>query len=158
MGNVKGAEEALELREEARGKGKKVAFTNGVFDILHLGHLEYLTESKKLADLLIVGLNSDSSARLLKGEGRPLNNETDRAELLSGLECVAAVVIFPEETPLELIKILKPEFLVKGSDYSIDEIVGKEFVESYGGEVRSIPLKAGYSTSSLLEKISRAKI
>ena len=154
MGKVMQVEEALEVRQEARRKGEKVVFTNGVFDLLHVGHLDYLTKSKKMADLLIVGLNSDSSSRLLKGEGRPLNSETDRAELLTGLKCVDLVVIFPEETPLELIKILKPDILVKGSDYSIDEIVGSEFVESYGGKVLSIELKAGYSTSGLIEKIS----
>jgi len=154
LGKVMQVEEALEVRQEARRKGEKVVFTNGVFDLLHVGHLDYLTKSKKMADLLIVGLNSDSSSRLLKGEGRPLNSETDRAELLTGLKCVDLVVIFPEETPLELIKILKPDILVKGSDYSIDEIVGSEFVESYGGKVLSIELKAGYSTSGLVEKIS----
>ena len=154
MGKVMQVEEALEVRQEARRKGEKVVFTNGVFDLLHVGHLDYLTKSKKMADLLIVGLNTDSSSRLLKGEGRPLNSETDRAELLTGLKCVDLVVIFPEETPLELIKILKPDILVKGSDYSIDEIVGSEFVESYGGKVLSIELKAGYSTSGLIEKIS----
>lgn len=154
MGKVMQVEEALEVRQEARRKGEKVVFTNGVFDLLHVGHLDYLTKSKKMADLLIVGLNSDSSSRLLKGEGRPLNSETDRAELLTGLKCVDLVVIFPEETPLELIKILKPDLLVKGSDYSTDEIVGSEFVESYGGKVLSIELKAGYSTSGLIEKIS----
>lgn len=154
MGKVMQVEEALEVRQEARRKGEKVVFTNGVFDLLHVGHLDYLTKSKKMADLLIVGLNSDSSSRLLKGEGRPLNSETDRAELLTGLKCVDLVVIFPEETPLELIKILKPDFLVKGSDYSTDEIVGREFVESYGGKVLSIELKAGYSTSDLIERIS----
>lgn len=154
MGKVMQVEEALEVRQEARRKGEKVVFTNGVFDLLHVGHLDYLTKSKKMADLLIVGLNSDSSSRLLKGEGRPLNSETDRAALLTGLKCVDLVVIFPEETPLELIKILKPDLLVKGSDYSTDEIVGREFVESYGGKVLSIELKAGYSTSDLIERIS----
>ncbi|MCH8927871.1 MAG: D-glycero-beta-D-manno-heptose 1-phosphate adenylyltransferase [Candidatus Marinimicrobia bacterium] len=154
MGKAIRAEDALQLREEARTDGKKVVFTNGVFDLLHVGHLDYLTKSKKMADLLIVGLNSDSSANLLKGEGRPLNSEMDRAELLSGFKCVDAVVIFPEETPLELIKILKPDFLVKGSDYSLNEIVGREFVESYGGKVLSIELRRGYSTNSLIEKIS----
>jgi len=154
LGKVMQVEEALEVRQEARRKGEKVVFTNGVFDLLHVGHLDYLTKSKKMADLLIVGLNTDSSSRLLKGEGRPLNSETDRAELLTGLKCVDLVVIFPEETPLELIKILKPDFLVKGSDYSTDEIVGSEFVESYGGKVLSIELKAGYSTSDLIERIS----
>ena len=154
MGKAMRLEKALEVREEARRQGKKVVFTNGVFDLLHVGHLDYLTKSKKKGDLLIVGLNSDSSSNLLKGEGRPLNSELDRAELLTGLECVDLVVIFPEETPLELIKILKPDFLVKGSDYSLDNIVGREFVESYGGKVLSIELKAGYSTSSLIKKIS----
>ena len=154
MGKVMQVEEALEVRQEARRKGEKVVFTNGVFDLLHVGHLDYLTKSKKMADLLIVGLNTDSSSRLLKGEGRPLNSETDRAALLTGLKCVDLVVIFPEETPLEMIKILKPDLLVKGSDYSTDEIVGSEFVESYGGKVLSIELKAGYSTSDLIERIS----
>ena len=114
------------LRDAAKARGNNVVFTNGVFDILHVGHLRYLTESKKLGELLIIGVNSDSSARKIKGEGKPINTEADRMELLAGLSCVDMVFAFSEETPTEVIRKIKPDYLVKGSDYAIEDIVGKE--------------------------------
>ena len=154
MGELLRFEEVGAIGEKAHNEGKSIVFTNGVFDILHLGHLNYLEKSKKLGDLLVIGVNSDRSTRSIKGKGRPLNGERDRALLLAGLKCVDIVVIFDEESPLEVIKKLRPDFLVKGSDYAVEEIVGKEEVESRGGEVRRIPLLEGYSTTLLLQKIS----
>lgn len=131
----------------------KIAFTNGCFDILHRGHVEYLEKAKEKADILIVGLNSDNSVRLLKGEGRPYVSEGDRAFILSRLEAVDIVCIFTEETPLELIKKAQPDVLIKGGDYTVDTIVGRKIVESSGGKVLTIPLVTGRSTTSILNKI-----
>lgn len=131
----------------------KIAFTNGCFDILHRGHVEYLEKAKEKADILIVGLNSDNSVRILKGEGRPYVSEGDRAFILSRLEAVDIVCIFTEETPLELIKKAQPDVLIKGGDYTVDTIVGREIVESSGGKVLTIPLVTGRSTTSILNKI-----
>ena len=156
MGELRRFEEVGAIGEKAHKEGKKIVFTNGVFDILHLGHLNYLEESKKLGDLLVIGVNSDRSTRSIKGQGRPLNRERDRALLLAGFRCVDIVFLFDEESPLEAIRKLRPDFLVKGSDYTIEEIVGKKEVEAHGGEVRRIPLLEGYSTSFLLQKISDA--
>lgn len=153
MGRVIEIEELSRLIEGSRREGSKIVFTNGVFDILHAGHLDYLDRSKKLGDILIVGVNTDQSAKAIKGPDRPFNSEDDRAALLAGLECVDYVTLFSEETPIKLISSLRPELLVKGADYSADEVVGKEFLESYGGEVKLIPLKEGFSTSSLIDKI-----
>lgn len=132
---------------------KTIVFTNGCFDIIHAGHVRYLKEAAKLGDLLIVGLNSDSSVRLLKGEGRPINCEADRAEVLCSLECVDYVIIFDDKTPLCLIEAIKPDLLVKGGDYAPDEVVGKEIVESYGGKVGIIPLVEGKSTTGTIRRI-----
>ncbi len=132
---------------------KKIVFTNGCFDIIHVGHAKYLFEAKSFGDILIVGLNSDDSTSRLKGDKRPINNESDRAFVLSALEPVDYVVIFDEDTPAELIKIVKPDVLVKGGDYTKENIVGAEFVESFGGEVKVIPFVEGKSTTSLIEKI-----
>lgn len=156
MGELKRFEEVGAISEKAHNEGKKIVFTNGIFDILHLGHLNYLEESRKLGDLLVIGVNSDRSTRSRKGKGRPLNGERDRARLLAGLKCVDIVVLFDEDSPLELIKKVRPDFLVKGSDYSAEEIVGKKEVEAQGGEVRRIPLLEGYSTTLMLQKISKA--
>ncbi len=131
----------------------KIAFTNGCFDILHRGHVEYLEKAKEKADILIVGLNSDNSVRLLKGEGRPYVSEGDRAFILSRLEAVDIVCIFNEDTPLELIKKTQPDVLIKGGDYTVDNIVGREIVESSGGKVLTIPLVTGRSTTSIINKI-----
>lgn len=153
MGEVITANELSRLIEKSRRDGLKIVFTNGVFDILHAGHLDYLSKSKKLGDILIVGLNSDESTKAIKGEERPFNNEEDRAALLAGLECVDYVTLFSETTPINLIKSVKPDLLVKGADYSADEVVGKDVVESFGGEVKLIPFKEGFSTSRLIDKI-----
>ena len=132
---------------------EKVVFTNGCFDVLHRGHVEYLNEAKELGTKLIVGLNSDSSVKRLKGDERPINTEIDRKFLLENLKSVDEVIIFNEDTPLELIKTLMPSVLVKGGDWPIEKIVGHEIVLASGGEVKSLSFKNGYSTTNTLEKI-----
>ncbi len=134
-------------------KNKKIVFTNGCFDILHRGHVTYLSEAKKLGDLLIVGLNSDESVKRLKGPQRPINNENDRMFVLSQLKSVDFVEIFTEETPLNLILKISPQVLVKGGDWKIDQIVGAKEVISRGGEVFSLNFVDGYSTTSVIQKI-----
>ena len=134
--------------------GQKVVFTNGCFDLLHLGHVRYLEEARSLGDALIVGVNTDASVqRLNKEPARPINPEGDRAALLAALACVDRVVLFPEDTPLELITALQPDILVKGGDYALEEIVGREVVLARGGAVKVIPLVPGYSTTALLSRI-----
>jgi D-beta-D-heptose 7-phosphate kinase/D-beta-D-heptose 1-phosphate adenosyltransferase len=140
-----------------RTKGRKVVFTNGCFDLFHTGHLKLLREARKLGDALVVAINSDKSVRKLKGAGRPYITEADRAILLSALDCVDYLVVFEEDTPLELIKELKPDVLVKGGDYKPEDVVGGEFVRSYGGKIKIIPLVKGVSTSSLAEKIKNSR-
>jgi rfaE bifunctional protein nucleotidyltransferase chain/domain len=130
-----------------------IAFTNGCFDILHRGHVHYLESAKEPADILVVGLNSDSSVTKLKGADRPYVKEDDRAFILSRLEPVDIVVIFEEDTPIELLKKVKPDLLIKGGDYSIDQVVGKELVESYGGKVYVAPLVKGLSSTNIITKI-----
>jgi D-glycero-beta-D-manno-heptose 1-phosphate adenylyltransferase len=134
-------------------RGKKIVFTNGCFDILHRGHVAYLNEARKLGDALIVGLNADASVKRLKGPERPINNENDRLFVMKNLKCVDAVEIFTEDTPLELIKALRPLVLVKGGDWSVDQIVGGREVISWGGEVLSLTFVDGYSTTSVIKKI-----
>lgn len=136
-----------------RFDGKKVVFTNGCFDILHRGHVTYLNEARKLGDALIVGLNSDASVKRLKGPQRPINNELDRMFVMQNLRCVDAVEIFAEDTPLELIKLIRPKVLVKGGDWKIDQIVGGREVISWGGEVLSLNFVNGYSTTTVINKI-----
>lgn len=136
-----------------RMRGKKIVFTNGCFDILHRGHVAYLNEARKLGDALIVGLNADASVKRLKGPERPINNENDRLFVMKNLKCVDAVEIFTEDTPLELIKALRPLVLVKGGDWSVDQIVGGREVISWGGEVLSLTFVDGYSTTSVIKKI-----
>ncbi|MCR4848531.1 MAG: D-glycero-beta-D-manno-heptose 1-phosphate adenylyltransferase [Bacteroidales bacterium] len=131
-------------------QGLKVVFTNGCFDILHRGHVEYLAKAADMGDVLVVGLNTDASVRRLKGKGRPINNEEARALVLASLSFVDAVVLFDEDTPLELIKAVHPDVLVKGADYKPEEIVGADFVTSYGGTVATIPLVEGYSTTKII--------
>jgi rfaE bifunctional protein nucleotidyltransferase chain/domain len=133
--------------------GRKIVFTNGCFDILHLGHIEYLARAADMGDQLIVGLNSDSSVTKLKGFDRPLNNEGARAMLLASLSFVSAVVLFDEDTPLELIRLTEPDILVKGSDYKIEEIAGHEIVLARGGRIETIELTKGYSTTALIHRI-----
>lgn len=134
---------------------KRIVFTNGCFDILHVGHLHYLQAARKLGDVLWVGLNSDQSVKSIKGDTRPINTETDRAELLMGLSCVDHVIIFNEETPYDLIKTILPHILVKGGDWKVDEIVGSDIVLRAGGEVRSLTFEDGYSTSQIIDKIKK---
>lgn len=134
-------------------KSKKIVFTNGCFDILHRGHVTYLTEARKLGDLLVVGLNSDASVKRLKGPERPINNELDRQYVLSQLKAVDCVEIFQEDTPLNLILKVRPKVLVKGGDWKLDQIVGAKEVIAYGGEVFSLSFVDGYSTTSLIHKI-----
>lgn len=144
---------AKTLVEELKLQGKKVVFTNGCFDILHVGHLRYLTEAKKQGDILIVGINSDSSVRSLKGTGRPINNEIDRAEMISGLKCVDFTVIFNELTPIEIIDELKPSIHVKGGDYTKEALPETIAVEKHGGEVIILPFVEGKSTTKIVNKI-----
>ena len=138
-----------------RATGKTVVFTNGVFDLLHVGHLRYLQQARALGDALIVGLNSDRSVRANKGAGRPITPEAERAEILSALACVDGVVVFDEDTPHEIIAALQPDILVKGADWAADAIVGRDVVEARGGRVVRVPIEAGHSTSALVEKIRR---
>jgi rfaE bifunctional protein nucleotidyltransferase chain/domain len=140
-------------RERMRREGKRVVFTNGCFDLLHSGHVRYLTEARGLGDALIVGLNSDRSVRALKGEGRPILNEAERAEVIGALEAVDFVVVFDEDTPQELIARLLPDVLVKGGDWPLDQIVGREEVEATGGRVVSLGYLKGSSTSDLIARI-----
>lgn len=132
---------------------KTIVFTNGCFDILHPGHITYLNEAKQLGDLLVIGLNSDSSVKRLKGADRPVNNERDRAFMLENLKSVDAVQVFGEDTPYELIKSLKPDVLVKGGDWKVEQIVGHDIVRSYGGKVMSLSFQDGYSTTNLIKEI-----
>jgi rfaE bifunctional protein nucleotidyltransferase chain/domain len=148
-----GLEELPGILEPTREGGGKVVFTNGVFDIIHKGHVWYLEKARALGDVLVVGLNSDDSTRRLKGEGRPVNPEGDRAWVLSGLRAVDHVVIFGEDTPVELISRLRPDVHVKGGDYTADELPEAEAVRSGGGEIVIIPFVEGRSTSGLLEKV-----
>ncbi len=131
----------------------RVVFTNGCFDILHIGHVHYLQEAKSLGDKLIVGINSDKSVKKLKGQDRPINNEKDRAMVIAALGVVDGVIIFNEDTPLHLIQELNPTILVKGGDWPVDKIVGAEHVIQNGGEVHSLPFVTGYSTSNIIQKI-----
>ncbi len=145
------------LVKKIRSQQKTIVFTNGVFDILHRGHVEYLSKAKELGDLLIVGVNSDASVRRLKGRGRPIQKQTDRAAILLALQAVDYVVIFGEDTPEQLIKTIKPDILVKGADYQLNEIVGADIVQSYGGTVKRIRLTRGKSTTNLVKEISKTK-
>jgi len=134
-------------------EGKKVVFTNGVFDLLHLGHVTYLAKAAELGDKLIIGLNADSSVKRIKGEDRPINDQNNRAALLAALFFVDSVVLFEEDTPLNLISSLLPNILVKGADYTIDNIVGAKEVIANGGEVKTITFVEGYSSTSIINKI-----
>jgi rfaE bifunctional protein nucleotidyltransferase chain/domain len=133
--------------------GKTIVFTNGVFDILHPGHIRILSDAAGFGDILVVGLNADSSVKRLKGDSRPVNNEAARALLLTALVMVDAVVVFEEDTPLELIKLIAPDVLVKGGDYTLDTIVGAKEVIANNGEVKIIPLEEGFSTTGIINKM-----
>lgn len=140
-------------REQCRERGEHVVFTNGCFDILHPGHIEMLEASRSCGDALVVALNTDASVRRLKGEGRPIVPESERAEVLAALWCVDCVVLFDEDTPLQAILALRPDVLVKGADWAEDAIVGAPEVRSWGGRVERIPLVAGASTTSIVERV-----
>jgi rfaE bifunctional protein nucleotidyltransferase chain/domain len=147
-------EAALRQLERLRGRGKKIVFTNGCFDILHPGHVDYLSQARDLGDFLVLGLNTDSSVRQLnKAPNRPINNEKTRAMVLAGLASIDAIVLFDEATPYELISYLKPDVLVKGDDYAVEDIVGYDVVKANGGKVITIPFLQGYSTTNLIRKI-----
>lgn len=142
--------------EKWRNANQKIVFTNGCFDLLHFGHVDYLAKARDLGDRLVVGLNTDGSIKRIKGTTRPINNEESRAALLAGMAYVDAVVLFDEETPINLISMIMPDILVKGGDYSIKEIVGHEIVLNDKGEVRTIDFVEGYSSSVLIEKIKNS--
>lgn len=139
--------------KKLKQKNKKIVFTNGCFDILHAGHVSYLSKAKSLGDILVIGLNSDASVKKIKGKSRPVVSQKNRATLLAALEAVDFVVIFSDLTPLKLIKAIKPDVLVKGGDWKKENIVGSDFVESYGGKVKSLAYIKGLSTRSLIAKI-----
>jgi len=151
---IKGQTAMKEAVERVKGAGKKVVFTNGCFDILHQGHVRYLSEAKKCGDYLVVGLNSDRSVRNIKGKNRPLMSEGARAELLAALCFVDGVVIFDDEDPLAIIKYLQPQVLVKGADWTQDDIIGAELIRKAGGEVKTIPLVPDISTSGIIRRIA----
>jgi len=142
---------------DQRRQGRRIVFTNGVFDILHPGHVRYLQAARAHGDLLIVGLNSDASVRRNKGSGRPINPQDDRAEVLAALACVDAVSIFDEDTPADIIRRVQPDILVKGADWPADQIVGRDTVEAVGGRVVLEPVEEGYSTSAIIQRIRRTQ-
>ena len=144
----------LNLMATLRFQGKKIVFTNGVFDLLHLGHIDYLSKAKDLGDFLVVGVNTDASAKSLgKGAGRPIKDEVSRATIIAGLRFVDMVILFDEETPYEVIELVKPDILVKGSDYKPEDIVGYDIVTAKGGKVVTIDFLPGYSTTEIEKKI-----
>ncbi len=148
-------DELLGVRQGLSAAGKTLVFTNGVFDLLHVGHVRYLAEARALGDVLLVAINSDRTVRELKGEGRPITNESERAEILAALRQVDYVTIFDEISPRSLIAQLLPDVLVKGGDYNLDEIHGREEVEAAGGRVVSLPFIEGASTSAIIERMKQ---
>jgi D-glycero-beta-D-manno-heptose 1-phosphate adenylyltransferase len=150
--------EAVAFVNHLRHSGKEVVFTNGVFDLLHPGHVRYLQTARSEGDALIVAINSDRSVQAIKGPSRPVNPENERAEVVGGLTCVDAVVIFDEEDPQQIVSRLQPDVLVKGADWALDEIIGRETVESRGGRVVRIPVAEGYSTSEIIRRIRSADV
>jgi rfaE bifunctional protein nucleotidyltransferase chain/domain len=153
MSKLRSIPAIAEERERMRREGKLVVFTNGCFDLLHPGHINYLAAARALGDALIVGINSDSSVQRIKGKGRPILDEHERAEVLSGLESVDYVTVFGEDNPRELIRLLQPDVLVKGWDWPISEIIGREEVEAAGGRVFSLPYVEGSSTTEIIQRI-----
>ena len=151
------AEAARRRVDELRATGRTIVFTNGVFDLLHVGHLRYLQQARSLGGALLVGVNSDRSVRAIKGPDRPITSEAERAEVLEGLACVDGVVIFDEDTPHDLIAALQPDVLVKGADWAEDAIVGRDVVEARGGRVVRIAIEPGHSTTSIVEKVRRLR-
>lgn len=153
MGRVVTREELIRIRQDLQKSGKKVVFTNGCFDILHRGHVEYLQKAKALGDVLIVGLNTDASVKRLKGPSRPIVNQEDRAFVLSALSAVDYVCYFDDDTPYELIKAIVPDVLVKGGDWAVENVVGRDIVEGAGGVVKTIEFVPNRSTTSIIERI-----
>jgi D-beta-D-heptose 7-phosphate kinase/D-beta-D-heptose 1-phosphate adenosyltransferase len=145
--------EAVAFVEHLRQAGREVVFTNGVFDLLHPGHVRYLQDARREGGALVVAVNSDRSTRAIKGPARPITPEQERAEVLAALACVDAVVVFDEDDPHQIISRLRPDVLVKGADWALDAIIGRDLVESLGGRVVRIPLAEGYSTSAIMKKI-----
>ena len=158
MGSDRGRsiDAAVRFAQQIQARGGVVVFTNGVFDLLHPGHVRYLQQARSLGEALIVGLNSDRSVRANKGPERPITAESERAEILLALECVDAVAIFDEDTPAEIVKRIQPDILVKGSDWGPDNIVGRDTVEASGGRVVRMPLLEGYSTTELLRRVRKS--
>lgn len=152
MGQVRNFDNIEAALAPLRSQGKKIVFTNGVFDLLHIGHVRYLQEARSLGDALVIGVNADASVKRLKGPTRPIQNENDRAEILAALSCVDFTCIFTEDTPENLIHKVKPDVLVKGGDWKIETIVGAPFVMSYGGKVMSLQFVDGKSTTKIIEK------
>ena len=146
-------EEITNIIKELKSQNKKIVFTNGCFDILHSGHVQYLAEAKELGDILILGLNSDYSVKRLKGNDRPINNEIERATVLSALCTISHIVIFKEDTPYKLINHIKPDILVKGGDWKPEDIIGSDIVSSYNGEVKSLSFVDGKSTTDIINKL-----
>jgi rfaE bifunctional protein nucleotidyltransferase chain/domain len=153
MGKVLSVPDAQDFVSRNRQANRTVVFTNGVFDLLHPGHVRYLRDARREGDALIVGVNSDRSVRAIKGPMRPVNPEDERAEVVAALACVDAVLVFDEETPQEIISRLQPDVLAKGADWAMDAIIGRETVEQRGGRVVRIPLAEGHSTSAIIRKI-----
>jgi rfaE bifunctional protein nucleotidyltransferase chain/domain len=149
--------EATALVRALRAAGNTIVFTNGVFDLLHPGHVRYLQQARALGDALIVGVNSDRSVRAIKGPSRPITTEDERAELVAALSCVDGAVVFDEDTPWQLIAALQPDVLVKGADWAEDAIVGRDIVEARGGRVVRIPIESGYATTAIIERIRRTR-
>lgn len=155
MGEILSRNDLVQVRRRLKAEGKRVVFTNGCFDILHRGHVDYLTKSKAQGDVLVVGLNTDSSVQRLKGPSRPVVEEGDRAVVLAALSVVDYVCLFDEDTPYELIRALVPDILVKGADWSVNDIVGKDIVEAAGGSVHTIEFLPNRSTSTIIQKIAQ---
>ena len=156
MGRIVGLENLARIRRKLRRTGKTVVFTNDTFDIIHRGHVEYLTKAKRLGHVLIVGLNTDASVKRIKGKGRPINSNADRAAVLAALSPVDYVCFFGDDTPHEIISRLKPDVLVKGADWRTNAIVGRDIVEENGGVVRRIRLTPGRSTSGIIDRIAKS--
>ena len=150
---VTNRDEMIEIRQGIKSQNKRLVFTNGCFDILHSGHVDYLSQARQLGDYLVIGLNSDFSVKNIKGEKRPIINEMERATLLDNLKCVDYVTFFDEDTPARLINSLIPDILVKGADWALDKIVGREVVEANGGEVKTIEFSCNQSTSKIINLI-----
>ena len=155
IGKIFSRAELISERERLHAAGKRLVFTNGVFDLLHVGHVRYLTQARALGDALVVAINSDRTVRKLKGDGRPIIDEDERAEILAALRQVTYVVIFDDVSPRELIAALLPDVLVKGGDYGLDEIHGREEVEAAGGKVVSLPFIEGASTTAIIERMKQ---